>query len=550
MANRDGNGRVILHLDYDCFYAAVFEVDQPALKSRPLAVQQKQIIVTCNYEARRRGLYKLQRIQDARQVCPDAVIVLGEDLTQFRDVSKELFLYLRSLIWGDRVERLGFDELFLDVTDMIDYNIDLLNTNNLEHSFFHLDRQDPTVGFIYNATEFYGPTWPPVDQQPTNSPETRGYFLAPKSDLLCMRLLVASHLAGYLRQQLESHKGYTATVGISTNKLLAKLAGKVHKPKSQTTLLPPYGVDEGPDVTIDSNVIRFMNGHEIRKIPGIGSKIAHKLHDHMSRSMDNPLTVRELRLLPGMGPGLLNRIVGGPGYSKGMGARVWGLIHGIDNSEVLEARDVPTQISIEDSYGRLDRFEIVKNELVKLTVSLLRRMRIDLTEEDSAGGAIRWRAHPRTLRLTSRPRRPSNPDNPYHNRMSRSVALPQYVFNMGDRVEAVAERLVQEHVLALFRRLHPEKSGWNLSLLNIAVTNMVDIAGDKKQNSGRDIGSMFQKQGSVRIPAEDVTIHADEPTWEESDEDEAMPSVPCRVCGEMIPCLAVEAHEVYHQAPD
>lgn len=44
-------------------------------------------------------------------MCPDAVIVLGEDLTRFRDVSKELFLYLRSLIWGDRVEKLGFDEV-------------------------------------------------------------------------------------------------------------------------------------------------------------------------------------------------------------------------------------------------------------------------------------------------------------------------------------------------------------------------------------------------------------------------------------------------------
>lgn len=67
--------------------------------------------MTCNYEARRRGLYKLQRIQEARQVCPDLVIVLGEDLTRFRDVSKNLYLYLRSLVWGDRVEKLGFDEV-------------------------------------------------------------------------------------------------------------------------------------------------------------------------------------------------------------------------------------------------------------------------------------------------------------------------------------------------------------------------------------------------------------------------------------------------------
>ena len=38
----------------DAFYASVIEAETPALRSRPLAVQQKQIVVTCNYEARRR----------------------------------------------------------------------------------------------------------------------------------------------------------------------------------------------------------------------------------------------------------------------------------------------------------------------------------------------------------------------------------------------------------------------------------------------------------------------------------------------------------------
>ena len=59
--------------DYDCFYAAVFEKENPALKSLPFAVQQKQIIVTCNYEARRRGLYKLQLVHDAKQKCPEVM---------------------------------------------------------------------------------------------------------------------------------------------------------------------------------------------------------------------------------------------------------------------------------------------------------------------------------------------------------------------------------------------------------------------------------------------------------------------------------------------
>ncbi|KAI7082975.1 hypothetical protein KC352_g41145, partial [Hortaea werneckii] len=78
------DGRVIIHFDYDCFYAAVFEAKNPSLKSLPFAVQQKQIIVTCNYEARRRGLHKLQLIRDAKRVCPDVIIELGEDISRFR----------------------------------------------------------------------------------------------------------------------------------------------------------------------------------------------------------------------------------------------------------------------------------------------------------------------------------------------------------------------------------------------------------------------------------------------------------------------------------
>jgi DNA polymerase iota len=95
----------------------VIEAENPALKSLPLAVQQKQIIVTCNYEARRRGLRKLQPIKDARKICPEVVIVPGEDLTKFRDASKELYSYLKSFVWGTRVEKLGFDEVSVGIDE-------------------------------------------------------------------------------------------------------------------------------------------------------------------------------------------------------------------------------------------------------------------------------------------------------------------------------------------------------------------------------------------------------------------------------------------------
>ena len=81
------------------------------MKSLPFAVQQKQIIVTCNYEARRRGLYKLQLVREARRTCPEVIIALGEDLTRFRNASKDNYDFLRQYSWSNKVERLGFDEV-------------------------------------------------------------------------------------------------------------------------------------------------------------------------------------------------------------------------------------------------------------------------------------------------------------------------------------------------------------------------------------------------------------------------------------------------------
>jgi len=56
-------------------------------------------------------LHKLQLIKEARRVCPDVIIILGEDLTRFRDASKTLYNFLREHIWSGKAERLGFDEV-------------------------------------------------------------------------------------------------------------------------------------------------------------------------------------------------------------------------------------------------------------------------------------------------------------------------------------------------------------------------------------------------------------------------------------------------------
>jgi DNA polymerase iota len=51
-------------------------------------------------------------------------------------------------------------QVFLNVTDIIDYNVSILNFNDLSNAFFCLAKDDPTVGFPYNATRLTGYLYP------------------------------------------------------------------------------------------------------------------------------------------------------------------------------------------------------------------------------------------------------------------------------------------------------------------------------------------------------------------------------------------------------
>lgn len=472
---------------------------------------------------------------------------------------------------------------------MVEYNLLLLNHNDLSHSFFCLDKDDPTVGFMFDASTVFGPTYP---SNPSNPACENGSTTA--NDAMQLRLVLGSHLARHLRHELEQQKGYTATVGIATNKLLSKLVGNVHKPRNQTTLLPHHV----PLMTEEKNAVAFLDGHDIGKVPGIGFKLAQRIRARvLGRTpafqdglvyggTKESVTVRDVRLFPGMGPEMLEETLSGPGSQKGIGGKIWGLINGVDETEVGKAKKVPTQISIEDSYVRLVTLEAVRNQLLMLARSLIRRMHADLTEDedvnvpDAGSHKRKWLAHPRTLRLSTRPRPPLHPDGSrarsFH-RISRSTPMPNSVFNLHDSVDSLAEKLVQEALVPAFRKLHPEKSGWNLSLVNIAATNMAETAADTKDSEGRDIGRMLRRQDEVRkdwkpvndqsfsdhdsavndpgsdSPALPVQVeesdghrgHRGQDVWESDDSADDL-THSCRICGSAMPLFAVTAHDRYH----
>ena len=70
--------RKIIHLDMDCFYAAVEMRERPELAGQPIAVgggSRRGVVTTCNYEARKFGVHSAMPGFQARTRCPNLVFL-------------------------------------------------------------------------------------------------------------------------------------------------------------------------------------------------------------------------------------------------------------------------------------------------------------------------------------------------------------------------------------------------------------------------------------------------------------------------------------------
>lgn len=91
--------------------------DDPSLRGHPLAVggrpEQRGVVATCNYEARRYGVRSAMPMAQALQRCPD-LIVLPPAMEKYRAASKQILAIYRD--YTELVEPLSLDEAYLDVT--------------------------------------------------------------------------------------------------------------------------------------------------------------------------------------------------------------------------------------------------------------------------------------------------------------------------------------------------------------------------------------------------------------------------------------------------
>lgn len=110
--------RKIIHIDCDCFYAAIEMRDDPQLAGRPMAVggsaERRGVIATCNYEARAYGVRSAMSSRHALKLCPDLVIVKPR-FDAYKEASREIQAIFRD--YTELIEPLSLDEAYLDVTD-------------------------------------------------------------------------------------------------------------------------------------------------------------------------------------------------------------------------------------------------------------------------------------------------------------------------------------------------------------------------------------------------------------------------------------------------
>jgi len=111
------NLRKIIHIDMDAFFASVEQLDNPALRGKPVAVGgsgPRSVVAAASYEARKYGVRSAMPSVIAKRLCPDLIFV-KHNFSRYNEVSSAVFEIFSE--YTDIIEPLSIDEAFLDVTD-------------------------------------------------------------------------------------------------------------------------------------------------------------------------------------------------------------------------------------------------------------------------------------------------------------------------------------------------------------------------------------------------------------------------------------------------
>lgn len=177
--SKTNTSRIIMHIDFDYFFAQCEELRRPELRSKPVVMcvfsgrtEDSGVVSTANYVARKYGVKsgipirvaksKLAEVQDA--------VFLRLDFEYYSQASKSAMSII--MIYADKFELVGIDECYLDVSE--------------------------------RASDFKA----------------------------------AARLASEIKNEVKTRTRLTCSVGVAPNKMLAKIASDLHKPDGLTVIEP------------------------------------------------------------------------------------------------------------------------------------------------------------------------------------------------------------------------------------------------------------------------------------------------------------------------
>ena len=108
--------RKIIHIDMDCFYAAIELKRHPELRGKPLAIggrMGRNVLCTANYEARKFGVRAAMPSSLALKKCPHLELIMP-DMAHYKSESLKIFEILKE--YSPLFQPLSLDEAFLDVS--------------------------------------------------------------------------------------------------------------------------------------------------------------------------------------------------------------------------------------------------------------------------------------------------------------------------------------------------------------------------------------------------------------------------------------------------
>ncbi|XP_060100467.1 DNA polymerase eta [Heteronotia binoei] len=238
-----GRDRVVALADMDCFYIQVEQRLNPSLCGKPCAVVQYKKwkgggIIAVSYEARAFGVTRNMWAADAKKICPDLLLARvpeahgKADLTKYREASAKVMEVMTCFAV---IERASIDEAYMDLTSAVQERLQRM-------------QGQPVAAEQLATTYIQGLPESSAAEENTDSKEElrqRGVCqwleLLPYGDPSSpeLQLTVGAVIMEEMRAAVESATGFRCSVGISHNKVLAKLACGLNKPNRQT--LVPQG---------------------------------------------------------------------------------------------------------------------------------------------------------------------------------------------------------------------------------------------------------------------------------------------------------------------